>query len=70
MAWRRSSVEAVPAAALPLISSAARYRRVDELLLDARPLARVACPGHIGELLDVKTLDPALAFRQLGLRLR
>src|ERR1700730_16397096 len=44
-------------------------RRVDELLLDARPLARVACPGNIGERLDVKTLDPALAFGQLGFRL-
>jgi hypothetical protein len=44
-------------------------RRVDELLLDARSLARVACPGRIGEWLDVKTLDPALAFGQLGFRL-
>jgi hypothetical protein len=43
-------------------------RRVDELLLDARPLVRVACPGHIGERLDVKTLDPALTFGQLSFR--
>jgi hypothetical protein len=44
-------------------------RRVDELLLDAHPPVRVACPGHIGERLEVKTLDPALAFGELGFRL-
>jgi len=44
-------------------------RRVDELLLDARPLARLACPGRIGERLDVKSLDLALAFGQFGFRL-
>ena len=44
-------------------------RCVDELLLDARPPARVAFSGHIGERLDIKPLDPALAFGQLGFRL-
>ncbi len=41
-------------------------RRVDELLLDGRPLPRVACPRRIGERPDVKIPDAALAPGQLG----
>ncbi|HEX3191943.1 MAG TPA: hypothetical protein VHS30_19400 [Streptosporangiaceae bacterium] len=43
--------------------------RVDEPLLDARPLPRVACPRRIGERLDVKIRDSALALGQFGFRL-
>jgi hypothetical protein len=42
---------------------------VDEPLLDARPLPRVACPRRIGERLDVKIRDSPLAPGQFGFRL-
>ena len=43
--------------------------RVDEPLLDARPLPRVACPRRIGQRLDVKIRDSVLALGQFGFRL-